>query len=107
MKKAIKARDSGNHMNNFLRVYNVDSKTLTRSLCPAAGPAWRSASSLDTLVMPAILEVIRTLQVYLKLGRGRVTFILDTALAVLIGELMGPWFREYAPRKCCSDWALS
>ena len=34
-----------------------------------------------------------------KLGRVRVTFILDTALVVLIGELMGLWFREYAPEK--------
>lgn len=54
---------------------------------------------IDTLIMLAILEVIRTLQSYLKLGRVRVTFILDTALVVLIGELMGLWFREYAPEK--------
>ena len=49
--------------------------------------------------MLAMLEVIRTLQSYLVLGRVRVTFILDTALVVLIGELMGLWFREYAPEK--------
>lgn len=54
---------------------------------------------IDTLIMLAILEVIRTLQSYLHLGRVRVTFILDTALVVLIGELMGLWFREYAPEK--------
>ena len=54
---------------------------------------------VDTLIMLALLEVIRTLQSYLKLGRVRVTFILDTALVVLIGELMGLWFREYAPEK--------
>ncbi|GAB4508586.1 MAG: hypothetical protein Tsb0026_07450 [Sulfuricaulis sp.] len=54
---------------------------------------------IDTLIMLALLEVIRTLQSYLKLGRVRVTFILDTALVVLIGELMGLWFREYAPEK--------
>ena len=54
---------------------------------------------IKALIMLALLEVIRTLQAYLKLGRVRVTFILDTALVVLIGELMGLWFREYAPEK--------
>lgn len=54
---------------------------------------------IDTLIMLALLEVIRTLQSYLKLGRVRATFILDTAFVVLIGELMGLWFREYAPEK--------
>ncbi len=54
---------------------------------------------IDALIMLALLEVIRTLQAYLALGRVRVTFILDTALVVLISELMGLWFREYAPEK--------
>lgn len=54
---------------------------------------------IKTLIMLALLEVIRTLQAYLKLGRVRVTFILDTALVVLIGELIGLWFKEYAPEK--------
>lgn len=54
---------------------------------------------INSLIMLALLEVIRTLQAYLTLGRVRVTFILDTALVVLIGELMGLWFREYAPEK--------
>lgn len=62
-----------------------------------AGAAERAI--IDTLIMLALLEVIRTLQAYLKLGRVRVTFILDTALVVLIGELMGLWFKEYAPEK--------
>jgi len=62
-----------------------------------AGAAERTI--IDTLIMLALLEVIRTLQAYLKLGRVRVTFILDTALVVLIGELMGLWFKEYAPEK--------
>jgi uncharacterized membrane protein (DUF373 family) len=51
------------------------------------------------LLLLALLEVIRTLQAYLALGRVRVTFIIDTALVMLIGELMGLWFREYAPEK--------
>jgi uncharacterized membrane protein (DUF373 family) len=54
---------------------------------------------INSLVMLALLEVVRTLQAYLSLGRVRVTFILDTALVVLIGELMGLWFREYDPGK--------
>jgi uncharacterized membrane protein (DUF373 family) len=54
---------------------------------------------VNVLIMLALLEVIRTLQAYLELGRVRVTFILDTALVVLIGELMGIWFREHVPEK--------
>ena len=54
---------------------------------------------VSSLIMLALLEVVRTLQAYLRLGRVRVTFILDTALVVLISELMGLWFREYAPVK--------
>lgn len=54
---------------------------------------------ISSLIMLALIEVIRTLQAYLTLGRVRVTFILDTALVVLIGELMGLWFRKYAPEK--------
>jgi hypothetical protein len=34
-----------------------------------------------------------------QLGRVRVTFIIDTALVVLIGELIGLWFNEYSPQK--------
>ena len=63
---------------------------------------WTQAAEhvvVNGLIMLALLELIRTLQAYLKLGRVRVTFILDTALVVLIGELMGLWFKEYAPEK--------
>ncbi len=68
----------------------------------AFGSSWASAAEhmiINALILLALLEVIRTLQAYLKLGRVRVTFILDTALVVLISELMGLWFREYAPEK--------
>jgi uncharacterized membrane protein (DUF373 family) len=63
---------------------------------------WTGAAEhaiVSCLLLLALLEVVRTLQAYLMLGRVRVTFILDTALVVLIGELMGLWFREYAPEK--------
>lgn len=63
---------------------------------------WAAASEQvisDSLIILALLEVIRTLQAYLKLGRIRVTFILDTVLVVLIGELMGLWFHHYNAEK--------
>ena len=72
------------------------------SLLTAFVGGWAAAAEqtiINALVLLALLEVIRTLQAYLKLGRVRVTFILDTALVVLIGELLGLWFREYAPEK--------
>ncbi len=68
----------------------------------AIGTGWAGTTErviVNTLTMLALLEVIRTLQAYLKLGRVRVTFILDTALVVLIGELMGLWFKEYDVEK--------
>jgi len=49
----------------------------------------------EVLMMMAILELIRTLQSYLEIGRVRVTLILDAALVVLIGELIGLWYRDY------------
>jgi len=75
---------------------------LVASLRETLAVGWASIAEhviIKALIMLALLEVIRTLQAYLKLGRVRVTFILDTALVVLIGELMGLWFREYAPEK--------
>jgi len=49
----------------------------------------------DTVIMLATLELIRTLQSYLLLGRVKVTFILDVTLVVLIGELISLWYRKY------------
>lgn len=70
-----------------------------RDVFAGGWPAIAERVIVSSLIMLALLEVIRTLQAYLTLGRVRVTFILDTALVVLIGELMGLWFREYAPEK--------
>ena len=53
----------------------------------------------STVIMLALLEIIRTLQAYLELRRVRLTFILDTALVVLIGELIGLWFKDYTTSK--------
>ena len=50
----------------------------------------------EVVIMLAALELIRTLQSYLTLGRVKVTFILDAALVVLIGELISLWYGEYS-----------
>jgi len=50
----------------------------------------------QVVIMLAALELIRTLQSYLTLGRVKVTFILDAALVVLIGELISLWYGDYA-----------
>ncbi|AEJ00949.1 Protein of unknown function DUF2495 [Nitrosomonas sp. Is79A3] len=50
---------------------------------------------VDIVLILAVLELIRILQSYLALGRVKVTFILDVALVVLIGELIGLWYKEY------------
>ncbi len=53
----------------------------------------------DLVIILAVLELIRTLQSYLLLGRVKVTFILDAALVVLIGELIALWYRQYTNRE--------
>lgn len=50
---------------------------------------------IDVVIILAILELVRTLQSYLELGRVKVTLILDAALVVLIGELISLWYRNY------------
>lgn len=50
----------------------------------------------DVVVILASLELIRVFQTYLVKGRVKVTFILDVALVVLIGELISLWYREYS-----------
>lgn len=50
----------------------------------------------DIVVILASFELIRVFQSYLLIGRVKVTFILDVALVVLIGELISLWYREYS-----------
>ena len=60
--------------------------------------SWHDAAEQmvkQVVMLLAVLELIRTLQSYLELGRVKVTFILDAALVVLIGELIGLCYREY------------
>lgn len=49
----------------------------------------------DVIIILSSLELIRIFQSYLSIGRVKVTFIIDVALVVLIGELIGFWYREY------------
>ncbi len=75
---------------------------LVIDLYGAVSGDWRRAGEhmiVSVLVILAQLEIMRTLLAYRKLGRVRVTFIIDTALVVLIGELIGLWFSEYSPQK--------
>ncbi len=50
----------------------------------------------DAVIILASLELIRVFQSYLLLGRVKVTFILDVALVVLIGELISLWYAEHS-----------
>jgi len=49
----------------------------------------------NTVILLASFELIRVFQSYLLIGRVKVTFILDVALVVLIGELISLWYAEY------------
>ena len=63
------------------------------------GVSWTEgveATIVEMVTILAILELIRTLQSYLILGRVKVSFILDAALVVLIGELIGLSFLHYS-----------
>lgn len=49
----------------------------------------------DVVIILASFELIRVFQSYLLIGRVKVTFILDVALVVLIGELISLWYAQY------------
>ena len=60
--------------------------------------SWTKPAKLmitEVVTILAALELVRTLQSYLQIGRVRVTFILDAALVVLTGELIGLWYRTH------------
>jgi uncharacterized membrane protein (DUF373 family) len=60
----------------------------------------------DVVIILAILELVRTLQSYLELGRVKVTLILDAALVVLIGELISLWYRDYTTQEVLLSLAV-
>jgi len=73
---------------------------LLLALYEAASGKWTGGAEhmiVNVLTLLALLEIIRTLQSYLEIGRVRVTFILDAALVVLTGELIGLWYKEHTP----------
>lgn len=53
----------------------------------------------DVVIILASFELLRVFQSYLMIGRVKVTFIIDVALVVLIGELISLWYAEYSIEK--------
>ncbi len=49
---------------------------------------------INVLMVLAVVELFRTVKSYISEGRVRVTYIIDTALVVIITEIMGFWYRE-------------
>lgn len=47
------------------------------------------------VIILAALELIRIFQSYLTLGLVKLTFIIEVALVVLVGELTGFWYRDF------------
>ncbi len=72
--------------------------SLIKHMLVAVSGEWgREAEKIivDVVIILAILELVRTLQSYLELGRVKLTLILDASLVVLIGELISLWYRDY------------
>jgi uncharacterized membrane protein (DUF373 family) len=49
---------------------------------------------INVLMVLALLELFRTVKAYFTEGRIKVTYIIDTALVVVITDIMGFWYRE-------------
>ena len=49
---------------------------------------------VNVLMILAVVELFRTVKAYFTEGRLKVTYIIDTALVVVITEIMGFWYRE-------------
>lgn len=49
---------------------------------------------INVLVILAVVEVLKTVLIYVKEGRVRVTFIIDTVLIVMLNEVMSNWFKH-------------
>jgi uncharacterized membrane protein (DUF373 family) len=47
---------------------------------------------VDTLILLAVVEVLKTILAYCSEGRVRVTFIIDTVLVVMLTEVISRWF---------------
>ena len=49
---------------------------------------------VNTLLLLAIVEVLKTTVTYFSEGRVKVTFIVDTILVVMLTEVISQWFKE-------------
>ena len=49
---------------------------------------------VNTLLLLAIVEVLKTTLTYFSEGRVKVTFIVDTILVVMLTEVISQWFKE-------------
>ena len=54
--------------------------------------------AIDRVISLTILELVRTLQSYLEVGRVKATLIFDAARVVLVGTLISLWHCEYMMR---------
>lgn len=57
---------------------------------------------LNTLMLLAIVEVLKTTLTYFSEGRVKVTFIVDTILVVMLTEVISQWFKEAH----LTNWAI-
>jgi uncharacterized membrane protein (DUF373 family) len=48
---------------------------------------------VDTLMLLAVVEVLKTILTYFSEGRVKVTFIVDTILIVMLTEVISEWFK--------------
>lgn len=61
---------------------------------------------IRTLAILALIEVYRTGYVYFTEGRVKVTYIVDTALIVLMTEILSVWFAETDYRRLAAAVAM-
>ncbi len=50
---------------------------------------------LNTLLLLAMLELVKTTFIYISDGRIKVTYIIDTVIIGVLTEVKGFWFREF------------
>ncbi|MEI7792271.1 MAG: phosphate-starvation-inducible PsiE family protein [Candidatus Berkelbacteria bacterium] len=51
---------------------------------------------IDLISLLALVEILKTVFSYLRDGRVRVTYIVDTAIIIMINELISNWFSNPA-----------
>lgn len=61
---------------------------------------------INVLIVLAVLELLRTVRAYFSEGRLKVTYVVDTALVVVVTEIMGFWYREVEVKRVALAIAL-